>query len=59
MQGIPLLILAIAVLYLGRKLFSFVKAVAIQYANNMMVFLLSTISSGTPGRIIISYHRPI
>lgn len=41
MQGIPLLVLTFALLYLGRKLLLFVKALqAIQYAidNNLIVF---------------------
>ena len=37
LEGIPLLILAFTVLYFGLKLFSFVKALAFKYANNLMV----------------------
>ena len=62
MQGIPLLIVTFAVLYLGYKLLSFVKALqAIQYVNNSKIckqFLLNTIFSGTtPGNVFL-YHCP-
>ena len=63
MQGIPLLILTFVVLYLGRKLLFFLKALqAIQYVinNNLMVLLTSnTISPGTTQEDVFCYHHPI
>ena len=60
MQGIPILVLTFIVLYLTRKLLSFVKALqAIQYVNNLMVrssFYLVQYSDITPGDVFL-YHR--
>ena len=57
MQGIPLLVLTFAVLYLGRKLLLFVKALqAIQYAidNNLMIFTYNIFRYHPGKRIFVS-----
>lgn len=55
MQGIALLILTGASLYLVRKLLSFIKALqAIQYVNHPMInaILLTIITGTTPGNAL-------
>jgi hypothetical protein len=61
MQGIALLIVTGASLYLVRKLLSFIKALqAIQYVNHPMIntILLSiTLAGTTPGNALF-FHQP-
>jgi hypothetical protein len=59
MQGIILLVLTGALLYLVRKLFSFVKALqAIQYVTHPMVNAVLLNTTGTIPGNALSFHQP-
>ena len=59
MQGITLLVFTGALLYLVRKLFSFVKALqAIQYVRHPMLDPLLLTTTGTIPGNALSFHRP-
>ena len=59
MQGIILLVFTGALLYLGHRLFSFIKALkAIQYVGHPMVDpAILSISGTIPGNAL-SFHQP-